>query len=251
MRSRQDYQGEEADVDKNVDLIRRYCEALEAARQKYDGVTIRYEDLTADPESTLRPVCRHLGVAFEPGMLEYGDQDHGRFKSGPRRLERQDQERAHPGARAAARGDPRVAAADRRHVGLPAADGRGRDVLRSSRESRRRRLLGPLAVALHRAVLGALALPRPPRARRAAGGPVRFLLAHAWGFGGTIRTTLTLSGALAATRDVEIVSVLRRRERPFFPIPAGVRVRALEDRRAPSPVARVLGRLPSLLDPPR
>jgi LPS sulfotransferase NodH len=82
VRSRQDYQGEDADHDKNVDLIRRYCEALEAARQKYDGVTVRYEDLTADPESALRPVCEHLGVAFEPGMLEYGEQDHGRFKSG-------------------------------------------------------------------------------------------------------------------------------------------------------------------------
>jgi hypothetical protein len=82
VRSRQDYQGEDADQEKNVALIRRYCEALEAARQKYDGVTIRYEDLTADPESTLRPVCAHLGVPFEPGMLEYGERDHGRFKSG-------------------------------------------------------------------------------------------------------------------------------------------------------------------------
>jgi hypothetical protein len=45
-------------------------------------VTIRYEDLTTDPEPTLRRVCEHLGVAFEPGMLEYGEQDHGRFKSG-------------------------------------------------------------------------------------------------------------------------------------------------------------------------
>jgi hypothetical protein len=82
VRSRQDYQGEDADHDKNVDLIRRYCEALEDARQKYDGVTIRYEELTADPEPTMRRVCDHLGVPFEPGMLEYGQQDHGRFKSG-------------------------------------------------------------------------------------------------------------------------------------------------------------------------
>ena len=82
VRSRQDYQGEDADEEKNVALIRRYCEALETARQKYDGVTIRYEDLTADPESTLRPVCEHLGVPFERGMLSYGEQDHGRFKSG-------------------------------------------------------------------------------------------------------------------------------------------------------------------------
>ena len=129
-------------------------------------------------------------------------------------------------------------------MGLPAAD--GRDPLSGlRRESRRRRLLGPLAVALHRAVLGALTrlagrrggtVPTP--------GPVRFLLAHAWGFGGTIRTTLTLAGALAPEHDVEVVSVLRRRERPFFAHPAGVRVRALEDRRT---APRVLRRIPSLL----
>jgi len=129
-------------------------------------------------------------------------------------------------------------------VGLPAAD--RSDSLRP--ESRRRRLLGPAAVALHRAVLGALALPAGRRGRgEPQAGPVRFLLAHAWGFGGTIRTTLTLAGALSATHDVEIVSVLRRRERPFFPLPEGVRVRALEDRREPTRQARALGRLPSLL----
>jgi len=126
-------------------------------------------------------------------------------------------------------------------VGLPAAA--GRDSLR--RESRRRRLLGPLAVALHRAVLGALTLAIGHRGRAAPQpGPLRFLLAHAWGFGGTIRTTLTLTGALArAGHDVEIVSVLRRRERPFFALPDGVRVRALADRRA----AGLLDRLPSVL----
>ena len=110
-------------------------------------------------------------------------------------------------------------------------------------------MLGPLAVALHRAVLGGLTLVAGRRGRgEPQPGPVRFLLAHAWGFGGTIRTTLTLTGALAdGAREVEIVSVLRRRERPFFPLPEGVRVRALEDRRASSRAARALGRLPSLL----
>jgi glycosyltransferase involved in cell wall biosynthesis len=137
-------------------------------------------------------------------------------------------------------------------VGLPAAAGRGRDALSAGprRESRRRRALGPAAVALHRAVLGALTLLIGRRGRGAPQrGPVRFLLAHAWGFGGTIRTTLTLTGALASDRDVELVSVLRRRERPFFALPPGVRVRALEDRRGGRAgiLARALGRLPSLL----
>jgi hypothetical protein len=82
VRSRKNLQPEDADEAKNVDLIRRYCEALERARQTYDGVTIRCEDLATDPEGTMRPVCEHLGVPFEPGMLDYGSQDHGRYKSG-------------------------------------------------------------------------------------------------------------------------------------------------------------------------
>jgi LPS sulfotransferase NodH len=82
VRSRKNVQQEGADQDKNVDLIRRYCEALEAARQAYPGVTIRYEELTTEPEATLRRVCDHLEVPFEPAMLSYGEQDHGRYKVG-------------------------------------------------------------------------------------------------------------------------------------------------------------------------
>jgi LPS sulfotransferase NodH len=76
-RSRQAYKGEGADAG-----VVRYCEALEAARQTYDGHTVRYEDLTADPERELRRICDFLGVAYEPTMLEYGQFDHGRYKSG-------------------------------------------------------------------------------------------------------------------------------------------------------------------------
>jgi hypothetical protein len=82
-RSRQSVRGEHADDDeKNADLIRRYCEALEAARQTYAGHTVRYEDLTADPERETRAICEFLGVGWEPGMLEYGKFDHGRYKAG-------------------------------------------------------------------------------------------------------------------------------------------------------------------------
>ena len=84
VRSRQAYKGEgsDDDVERNVRLIRRYCEALEVARQTYDGHTLRYEDLTADPERELRAICAFLGLSYEPGMLEYGQFDHGRYKSG-------------------------------------------------------------------------------------------------------------------------------------------------------------------------
>ena len=76
-RSRQAYKGEGADAG-----VVRYCEALEAARQTYDGHTVRYEDLTADPERELRRICEFLGVAYEPTMLDYGQVDHGRYKFG-------------------------------------------------------------------------------------------------------------------------------------------------------------------------
>jgi glycosyltransferase involved in cell wall biosynthesis len=110
-------------------------------------------------------------------------------------------------------------------------------------ESRRRRLFGRLALLAHRAALALVA--SPPRRAAADDGPVRLLLAHAWGMGGTIRTTLTVAGHLAAEgREVEVVSVFRRRERSFFPLPDGVRVHALDDQRRRR---GLLGRLPSLL----
>ena len=76
-RSREKYKGEGAD-----ELIIKYVEALEAARQTYDGHTVRYEDLTANPERELRKICDFLGVPYEPTMLDYGQFDHGRYKSG-------------------------------------------------------------------------------------------------------------------------------------------------------------------------
>ncbi|GLZ13957.1 hypothetical protein Acsp04_41920 [Actinomadura sp. NBRC 104425] len=80
---------------------------------------------------------------------------------------------------------------------------------------------------------------------------VRILLQHAHGTGGTVRTVLNLAGHLARRYDVEIVSVVRRRAEPFFPISPDVTVRFAEDRRTPPPgrVERLLTRLPSVLVP--
>ncbi|GII80686.1 hypothetical protein Sru01_56680 [Sphaerisporangium rufum] len=114
-------------------------------------------------------------------------------------------------------------------------------------------LTGKLTTAVARVALWVLALLNRRRARAAGrpdSGPVRILLLHANGMGGTIRTVLNLAGHLAARREVEIVSALRTAERPFFDIPPGVRVTYLDDRTAPGgPVARLLSRIPALLVP--
>ncbi len=117
------------------------------------------------------------------------------------------------------------------------------------RERLRRRLLGPVATAAHRAVT---ALVAPLLRRPAAGGEgkVWIMLEHAYGMGGTIRTTLNLAGYLARSREVEIVSLRRTRERPFIELPEGVCVSALADTRGGvrrSVAQRLLSRLPSLL----
>ena len=75
-----------------------------------------------------------------------------------------------------------------------------------------------------------------------------FLLEHAWGIGGTIRTTFNLAGHLAERAPVRILSSRRSRDEPYLEFPAGVQVATLDDRtRRRGPVERVLAALPSLL----
>jgi glycosyltransferase involved in cell wall biosynthesis len=76
-------------------------------------------------------------------------------------------------------------------------------------------------------------LRRRPAARPAPGErpKVTILLQHAWGMGGTIRATLNAAGVLARDYDVEILSLLRRRDEPFFAFPPGVTVTAIDDQR--------------------
>lgn len=66
----------------NVKMVKRYGVALQRARRTYPGLTLRYEDLAADPARVTREVCAFLGVEWEPAMLEYGRVGHGRYKAG-------------------------------------------------------------------------------------------------------------------------------------------------------------------------
>ncbi|GAA3820771.1 sulfotransferase family protein [Streptomyces phyllanthi] len=54
----------------------RYMKAVERARKGLTGGhTVRYEDITADPEKEMRALCAFLDIDFEPAMLDYGKKD--------------------------------------------------------------------------------------------------------------------------------------------------------------------------------
>ncbi|WP_433429815.1 sulfotransferase family protein [Nonomuraea sp. CA-141351] len=59
-----------------------YMTYLEEARTHLEGLTVRYEELVAEPERELRRLCLFLGLEFEPAMLKYGNKDHGAFVKG-------------------------------------------------------------------------------------------------------------------------------------------------------------------------
>jgi glycosyltransferase involved in cell wall biosynthesis len=66
---------------------------------------------------------------------------------------------------------------------------------------------------------------------------ITILLHNAYGIGGTVRTTWNLAAALADHHDVEVVSMLRHRERPRFAVEPRVRLVPLVDLRDDSPDA--------------
>ena len=56
--------------------------ALEGARRTYEGLTVRYEEVTTDPAHEAGRLCDFLGVRYEPEMVDYGRFDHGRYRPG-------------------------------------------------------------------------------------------------------------------------------------------------------------------------
>jgi hypothetical protein len=69
-------------VARNVKKVLDYGNAVELARTTLPGHTVRYEDLASDPVTETQRLCAFLGVAWEPGMVDYGSFDHGRFRPG-------------------------------------------------------------------------------------------------------------------------------------------------------------------------
>jgi glycosyltransferase involved in cell wall biosynthesis len=106
----------------------------------------------------------------------------------------------------------------------------------------KRRAFRAIRWALHRYVA-----QRPRAAEGDAGPPaVTILLGSAWGMGGTIRATLNFAGYLAQRHPVEVISLVRKREEPFFPLPERVLFTTLDDRR-PGATPPLLRPLRSLL----
>ncbi|MDA0638604.1 glycosyltransferase family 4 protein [Nonomuraea sp. MCN248] len=103
------------------------------------------------------------------------------------------------------------------------------------------------AVRLYQGYNRRRARKAPPASTR----EIKILLLHANGMGGTIRTVFNLAGYLAERHDVEIVSILREDEKPFFPLDPRVRLRYLDDRLAPDgdPMRAMLSKMPSRLIP--
>ena len=87
---------------------------------------------------------------------------------------------------------------------------------------------------------------RPRSDRPGQGRRVYLLLDHVYGHGGVPRTSLGLAKSLADRGyQVEIITVLRRRGRSFFPIDPRVTVSVVEDQRTPR------GNLPAKDNPDR
>ncbi|NUO99252.1 MAG: sulfotransferase [Nonomuraea sp.] len=52
----------------------RYMKAVQKARSALPGLTVRYEELSAEPERVTREICAFLGLEWDPRMLSYGEQ---------------------------------------------------------------------------------------------------------------------------------------------------------------------------------
>ncbi|CAM5230696.1 sulfotransferase family protein [Streptomyces spiroverticillatus] len=63
-----------------LQFVTALLHALVEARAALPGLTVRYEDLVADPEPVVKEICAFLDIPWEADMLHYGRSDHGPFK---------------------------------------------------------------------------------------------------------------------------------------------------------------------------
>ena len=73
---------ESGTFEESVTKALRYMSKVEEARQALPALTVRYEELTTDPEKVTRGMCDFLDLPFEPTMLEYGKFRHSGLESG-------------------------------------------------------------------------------------------------------------------------------------------------------------------------
>ncbi len=73
---------ESGTFDESVGKALRYMAKVDEGRRALPALTVRYEDLTAAPETVTRQMCDFLGVGYEPAMLDYGRFGHDGLVAG-------------------------------------------------------------------------------------------------------------------------------------------------------------------------
>lgn len=69
-------------INEVIDYCLRLMHLLQDARERLVGLTVRYEELTAEPTATCQMICDFIGVRWEPEMLDYGRDNDGQRMPG-------------------------------------------------------------------------------------------------------------------------------------------------------------------------
>jgi hypothetical protein len=78
------FDGDTAAAHARNPVLERYVPALARflRERPVPLVHVRYEELVKEPEAALRAICDHVGVAFDPGMIEYGRSEEAAPRAG-------------------------------------------------------------------------------------------------------------------------------------------------------------------------
>ncbi|WP_316524092.1 sulfotransferase family protein [Kitasatospora brasiliensis] len=75
--------GDANDLAEAAVTVDKFATALDEAAANLPGtIHVTYEQLTANPEATCKALCEHIGISWDPSMLDYGRHDHGPFVYG-------------------------------------------------------------------------------------------------------------------------------------------------------------------------